>query len=207
MKPCPPNGLPNAEVTNGTLGFPTVPAPNFAAAGANFPVNMVISAPGSVPGMEWFSIASMGDEDAGPGIFAARVKLKRYLMTKKTAAKPTPAEVEILGILWTRGPSTVREIHERLGADRSIGYTGVLKLLQNMHAKGLVQRSQDGQAHVYEARESARMKRQLLGDLVQRVFAGSASQLVLHLLEDEKASPEEIEEIRQMLAHHRRRSK
>jgi len=128
-------------------------------------------------------------------------------MAKKAAAKPTPAEVEILGILWTRGPSTVREVHERLGADRSVGYTGVLKLLQNMHAKGLVQRSQDGQAHVYEARESARMKRQLLGDLVQRVFAGSASQLVLHLLEDEKASPEEIEEIRQMLAQHRRRSK
>ena len=89
-------------------------------------------------------------------------------MTKKPAAKPTPAEVEILGILWERGPSTVREVHERLGADRSVGYTGVLKLLQNMHAKELVQRRQDGQAHVYEAREPGRMKRQLLGDLVQQ---------------------------------------
>jgi BlaI family transcriptional regulator, penicillinase repressor len=128
-------------------------------------------------------------------------------MARKTAAKPTPAEVEILGILWDSGPSTVRQVHERLGADKSIGYTGVLKLLQNMHAKGLVQRDQDGQAHVYEAREPARMKRQLLGDLVQRVFAGSASQLVLHLLEDEKATPKEIEEIRQMLAKHQRRSK
>jgi predicted transcriptional regulator len=76
-----------------------------------------------------------------------------------------------------------------------------------MHAKALVHRNQDGQAHVYEAREPARMKTQLLGDLVQRVFAGSASQLVLHLLEDEKATPEEIEEIRQMLAKHKRRSK
>jgi predicted transcriptional regulator len=132
-------------------------------------------------------------------------------MARKTPAKPTlkptAAEVEILGILWDRGPSTVREVHERCGTDRSVGYTGILKLLQNMHAKGLVQRNQDGQAHIYEAREPARMKRQLLGDLVQRVFAGSASQLVLHLLEDEKASPEEIEEIRQMLAQHRRRSK
>ena len=128
-------------------------------------------------------------------------------MARKPVAKPTPAEVEILGILFDRGPSTVREVHERFGADRSVGYTGVLKLLQNMHAKGLVQRNQDGQAHVYEAREPARMKRQLLGDLVQRVFAGSASQLVLHLLEDEKASAEEIEEIRQMLAKHPRRSK
>jgi len=128
-------------------------------------------------------------------------------MAKRTAAKPTPAEVEILGVLWDRGPSTVREVHELLGADRSVGYTGILKLLQNMHAKGLVDRNQDGQAHVYEAREPARMKRQLLGDLVQRVFAGSASQLVLHLLEDEKATPEDIEEIRQMLAKHQRRSR
>jgi predicted transcriptional regulator len=128
-------------------------------------------------------------------------------MARKPATKPTPAEVEILGILFDRGPSTVREVHERLGADRSVGYTGVLKLLQNMHAKGLVHRDQNGQAHVYEAREPARMKRQLLGDLVSRVFAGSASQLVLHLLEDEKASPEEIEEIRQMLAKHKGRSK
>ncbi len=128
-------------------------------------------------------------------------------MTKKPAPKPTPAEVEILGILWERGPSTVREVHERFGADRAVGYTGVLKLMQNMHAKGLVTRNQDGQAHVYEAREPTRMKRQLLGELVSRVFGGSASQLVLHLLEDEKASPEEIEEIRQMLAKHQRRSK
>jgi len=128
-------------------------------------------------------------------------------MAKKPATKPTPAEVDILGILFASGPSTVREVHERLGAERSVGYTGALKLLQNMYAKGLVSRSQDGQAHVYEAREPARMKRQLLGDLVQRVFAGSASQLVLHLLEDEKASPAELEEIRQMLAKHQRRSK
>ena len=126
-------------------------------------------------------------------------------MTKKPAVKPTPAEVEVLSILWARGASTVREVHERFGPGRSVGYTGVLKLLQNMHAKGMVQRHQEGQAHIYEAREPARMKRQLLGDLMQRAFAGSASQLVLHLLED--GSPEEIEEIRQMLADHRRRSK
>lgn len=128
-------------------------------------------------------------------------------MTKKRTTRPTPAEVEILSILWDRGPSTVREVHERFGADRSVGYTGVLKLMQNMHAKALVQRSQDGQAHIYEAREPTRMKRQLLGDLMQRVFAGSASQMVLHLLEGDKATPEEIEEIRQMLAKHQGRSK
>lgn len=128
-------------------------------------------------------------------------------MTKKATAKPTPAEVKILSILWDRGPSTVRDVHEHLGAERSIGYTGVLKLLQNMHAKGLVGRNQDAQAHIYEAREPAQMKRQLLGDLMQRVFGGSVSQLMLHLLEDKKASPEEIAEIQKMLAAHRRRSK
>ena len=128
-------------------------------------------------------------------------------MAKKPSAKPTPTEVEILGILWDHGPATVREVHARMGPARDVGYTGVLKLLQNLFAKGLVRRNQDEQAHIYEAREPTRIKRQLLGDLVRKVFAGSASQLVLHLLEDESASPEDIEEIRKMLAAHRRRPK
>ena len=76
-----------------------------------------------------------------------------------------------------------------------------------MFAKGLVRRDQDERAHVYEACEPTQTKRQLLDDLMRRVFGGSASQLVLHLLEDEIASPEEIEEIRRMLAAYRRRSK
>lgn len=127
-------------------------------------------------------------------------------MAKKPSSKPTQAEIEILGVLWQHGPATVRQVHERLGAERP-GYTGVLKMLQNMHAKGLVQRRPHDNAHIYEAREPARMKKQLLGDLVRRVFAGSASQLVLHLLEDEKASPEEIAEIRRMLADHKGRTR
>src|SRR5690349_9257556 len=105
-------------------------------------------------------------------------------MAKNASEKPTQAEVEILGILWEHGPSTVRQVHERLGTEA--GYTGTLKLMQNLFAKGLVARKEDAQAHIYEAREAARMKKQLLGDLVQKVFAGSASQLVLHLLEDKK---------------------
>ena len=128
-------------------------------------------------------------------------------MARKPSSKPTPTEVEILGILWEHGPSTVRAVYERLGAERSIGYTGVLKLLQNMFAKGLVRRDLNERAHVYEAREPTQTKRQLLRDLMRRVFGGSASQLVLHLLEDEVASPQEIEEIRKLLAAHRRRSK
>lgn len=123
-------------------------------------------------------------------------------MTKKPSPKPTQTEIDILGILWAHGPSTVRQVHEQMGPDRP-GYTGVLKLLQNMFAKGLVKRDLKDNAHIYEAREPARMKRQLLGELVKRVFAGSASQLVLHLLEDERASPEEIAEIRRMLAARR----
>ncbi len=128
-------------------------------------------------------------------------------MARKPSAKPTPTEVEILGVLWEHGPATVREVHERLGAERGIGYTGVLKLLQNLFAKGLVRRNQAEQAHIYEACEPARIKRQLLGDMVRKVFAGSASQLVLHLLEDESASADDIQEIRKMLAAYRRRAK
>ena len=97
---------------------------------------------------------------------------------KRLPPKPTASELEILHVLWNRGPSTVRDVLDALNEKKSLGYTGVLKLLQNMHAKGMVQRRQDGQAHIYEAREPARMKRQLLGELMQRVFAGSASQLV-----------------------------
>jgi BlaI family penicillinase repressor len=129
------------------------------------------------------------------------------VMARTSSPGPTPTEIEILGILWRHGPSSVREVLERLGPDRDVGYTGVLKLLQNMYSKGLVGREQSGHAHIYEAREPARMKRQLLSDLMQRVFGGSASQLVQHLLDDEIASPEEIEEMRRMLASHRRKAK
>jgi predicted transcriptional regulator len=128
-------------------------------------------------------------------------------MARTSSTGPTPTEIEILGILWEHGPSSVREVLERLGPERDVGYTGVLKLLQNMFAKDLVLREQSGHAHIYEAREPARMKRQLLSDLMQRVFGGSASQMVQHLLDDEIASPGEIEEMRRMLASHRRKTK
>jgi BlaI family penicillinase repressor len=128
-------------------------------------------------------------------------------MARRPSAKPTQTEIEILGILWEHGAATVREVHKRVGAERGIGYTGVLKLLQNLFAKGLVRRNQSQHAHIYEACEPARIKRQLLSDLMRQVFAGSASQLVLHLLEGETASPEDVEEIRKMVAAYRRRSK
>ncbi len=125
-------------------------------------------------------------------------------MNNKKPNKPTQSEVEILRILWEQGPSTVRQVHEIFGGERSVGYTGVLKLLQNMLAKGLVSRNEEHRSHVYAACEAAgQAKKQLVADLIRRVFAGSSSQLVLHLLEDEKASPEEIAEIRRMVADYR----
>lgn len=103
-------------------------------------------------------------------------------------------------VLWDRGPSTVREIHEVLASARPTGYTTVLKLLQIMSAKGTVNRNEDSRAHVYEAVQPARnTKCQLVGDLLQRVFSGSASQLMMHALAGKRTSREEIDEIRRLL--------
>jgi len=115
-------------------------------------------------------------------------------------AKPTSTELDILRVLWDRGPSTVREVYDVLARTKPIGYTTVLKLLQIMITKGTVTRNEDARAHVYEARQPAEStKRQLVGDLLQRAFAGSASQLMLHALAGKQASREEVEEIRRML--------
>jgi len=117
----------------------------------------------------------------------------------KTVARPTEAELEILGVLWNRGPSTVREVHEEL-QERRVGYTTVLKLLQIMAEKGLVNRDESERAHVYRARLAQdQAERQLVGDLVERAFGGSASRLVLRALSTRSASPEEIERIRELL--------
>lgn len=114
-------------------------------------------------------------------------------------------ELEILRVLWERGPSTVREVHEVLAQLRPTGYTTVLKLLQIMTVKGTVVRNEDARAHIYEALQPAETtKRQLASDLLQRAFSGSASQLLMHALSEKKASAEEIDEIRQMLDEYER---
>src|SRR5438270_1770781 len=118
--------------------------------------------------------------------------------------KPTASELEILRVLWSRGPSTVREVHDALSEKKSLGYTTVLKLLQIMTTKGTVRRNETQRAHVYEAGLPAEQtKRQLAGDMLQRVFEGSASQLMLHALGG-KASREEIEKLRRMLDDYER---
>jgi BlaI family transcriptional regulator, penicillinase repressor len=122
--------------------------------------------------------------------------------------KPTASELEILRVLWARGPSTVREVHDALSEEKNLGYTTVLKLLQIMTTKGTVRRNETQRAHVYEAGLPAEQtKRQLAGDMLQRVFEGSASQLMMHALAGKRASRQEIEEIRRLLDEYERKSR
>ena len=119
---------------------------------------------------------------------------------KRQPLKPTASELEILHVLWSKGPSTVREVLDSLNEKKDMGYTGVLKLLQIMTAKGTVRRDETQRAHVYEAcRPAEQTKRQLAKDMLQRVFEGSASQLMMHALAGHRASREEVEELRRIL--------
>lgn len=121
-------------------------------------------------------------------------------MNVRKAPRPTDGELEILRILWERGESTVREVHEVLDARHPTGYTTVLKLLQIMTEKGLVQRDASERAHVYQARIPREdTERQLVGDLLERAFAGSASRLVMRALSSKRTSPEDLARIRQHL--------
>jgi predicted transcriptional regulator len=129
-------------------------------------------------------------------------------MPSKPLQKPTASELEILRVLWERGPSTVRDVYESLSEKKLTGYTTVLKLLQIMTAKGSVRRNEDQRAHVYEACVPAeKTKQQLAGDVLQRVFEGSASQLMLHALAGRRTSREEIEELRRLLDEHEGRTR
>jgi BlaI family penicillinase repressor len=113
---------------------------------------------------------------------------------------PTDAELEILTVLWQRGACTVREVHESLTASREMGYTTVLKLMQIMAEKGLVRRDESQRAHVYEARlAQEQTQRQLVGDLLERAFDGSAMSLVMQALQTKRASVEELSQIRSLL--------
>ncbi|MEP7132381.1 MAG: BlaI/MecI/CopY family transcriptional regulator [Acidobacteriota bacterium] len=114
--------------------------------------------------------------------------------------RPTDAELEILRVLWDLGEATVREVQETLEKRPAAGYTTVLKLLQIMTEKGLVERNESSRAHVYRARlERAETEKQLVGDLLERAFGGSSSRLVLQALASKTASEEEIAEIREFL--------
>ncbi|MBS1858631.1 MAG: BlaI/MecI/CopY family transcriptional regulator [Acidobacteria bacterium] len=114
--------------------------------------------------------------------------------------RPTDAELEILTVLWSRGPSTVRAVHDVIAQRRPAQYTTILKLMQIMAEKRLVRRDEEQRAHVYEAsRPREWTQRQLAGDLLDRAFAGSAAELMMGALAARKASKKELAEIRRML--------
>lgn len=127
-------------------------------------------------------------------------------MARPGSTRPTDAELAILRVLWERGPSTVRDVHAELGRtrppgyDRPAGYTSVLKVMQIMAAKGLVDRDEARRTHVYRAAAPREQTlRHLVGDLLDRAFGGSARALVLHALSARRSSPEELAEIRQLI--------
>jgi predicted transcriptional regulator len=114
--------------------------------------------------------------------------------------RPTQGELEILSVLWEHGPSSVREVQQQLPPSRAAGYTTVLKLLQIMASKGLVDRDESGRSHVYRAAVAREQtQRQLVSDLLERAFGGSATQLIQQALASRPASPEEMREIRRLL--------
>lgn len=114
--------------------------------------------------------------------------------------KPTETELGILRVLWERGAATVREIHDSMPPDRPVGYTTVLKMLQIMTEKGLVLRDESQRSHIYRsAIGEEQTQRQLVRDLLERAFGGSAQKLVMQALAARKASPEELKEIRNLL--------
>jgi predicted transcriptional regulator len=121
-------------------------------------------------------------------------------MARKKTTGPTDREVAILRVLWDRGPSTVREVHEALHQDTETGYTTTLKLMQIMVEKGLLVREDDGRRHIYRpALSEEKTQKELVQDLVDRVFAGSAEKLVMRALSAKKVSPKELQRIRKML--------
>ena len=114
--------------------------------------------------------------------------------------KPTDAELEILHVLWANGPSTVRQVHDRLSKTRDLGYTTALKLMQIMHEKGLLSREAESKSHLYTAAVSEEAtQRGLVDRFIDTAFRGSASKLVMQVLGQHKTSPEELAEIRRLL--------
>ena len=122
-------------------------------------------------------------------------------MSKASPRKPTDAELAILQVLWERGPSSVREVHDVLSHDRSFAYTTTLKFLQIMTDKGLVLREDQGRHHLYRARQPQKdTQRRLVRELLDRAFGGSISGLVVQALATKRATPAELREIRRLLS-------
>ena len=122
----------------------------------------------------------------------------------RSQPRPTDAELAILRVLWERGASTVRQVHEALVGTRETGYTTTLKLMQIMTDKGLVKRNETARTHVYSPMAGQEQtERQLVQDLVDRAFGGSAAQLVLRALSAEGTTDAELKEIRKLIDDYR----
>lgn len=121
-------------------------------------------------------------------------------MGRYKTSKPTDRELTILRILWDRGPSTVREVNEAMNKDGDTGYTTTLKLMQIMAEKGILIRDESQRQHVYRpAITEEKTQKQLVGDLLERAFSGSAEKLVMRALSAKKVSTKELKRIRKML--------
>jgi predicted transcriptional regulator len=125
-------------------------------------------------------------------------------MARPALPRPTDAELTVLRVLWANGPQTVRQVHEELHADRPVGYTTTLKMMQIMADKGLVERDESARSHVYRAKSSEeKTQRQLIRDLLTRAFGGSAQKLFVQALAETKATPQEMAEIRRLVESQR----
>ena len=121
-------------------------------------------------------------------------------MSKPENPKPTASELEILQILWMREPATVREVHELLSATKTSGYTTTLKLMQIMYEKGLVTRDDSAKTHLYKSAVSKKMtQKHLVDKMINGLFGGSSTQLVLQALGNHNATKSELEEIQKYL--------
>lgn len=121
-------------------------------------------------------------------------------MARSPSPQPTEVELQILRILWERGPSPVREIHARLEAEKGTNYSTTVKMLSVMRQKGLVTRNEAAQPHIYKPALSRRKAgKRMVSDLIDRVYEGSATSLVLQALSTSKATPSELAEVRRLL--------
>src|SRR5262245_9505442 len=129
-------------------------------------------------------------------------------MKKSSIPKPTEAELAILRVLWELGPSTVRQVHDVVAADRPLAYTTTLKLIQIMTEKKLVTREERDRVHVYQAAHPQEdMQRKLVADLLNRAFHGSAAKLLMHALADKPATAEELNELRKVINEYSQKEK
>lgn len=121
-------------------------------------------------------------------------------MSSAKYIKPTESELEILRVIWDKGSASVRDVHEELAKIKDVGYTTTLKLMQIMNEKGLVKRDDTFKTHIYQAAVSKeKTQKHLLGKMINTLFGGSPTELVLQALGNHKASQQELDEIQALL--------